>query len=79
MNFISIDPKGSDKRNPGKYCVGYTRGYYGVTNGLEDRMLEYMQKNLLSPIGPAYNVYMLDEISIRDPDQYLLQACVMVE
>jgi len=77
--FFSFDPKGYQKINKGLYLIGYTRGYYGQTNDLPARMVAYADSNELLFCGPVYNVYVQDEISIADPEQYLLQAMALVK
>jgi DNA-binding transcriptional MerR regulator len=78
MRFFSLDPQGNEKRAEGLYLTGYTRGYYGQTNDLPGRMVAFARKNGLVFSGPIYNVYLFDEISIADPEQYLLQASASV-
>ena len=77
--FFSLDPKGNDRQAAGLYLIGYTRGYYGITNGLPKRMAEFAKKNGLVFNGSVYNTYLFDEISIVDPEQYLLQVCASVK
>jgi DNA-binding transcriptional MerR regulator len=76
--FFSIDPKGRDVKPAGLYLIAYTRGYYGQTNDLPERMAAFAKKNGLSFNGPVYNIYLSAEISEVDPDQYLLQVSVAV-
>ena len=78
MRFFSLDPKGHERRETGLYLNGYTRGYYGQTNGLPERMAAFAQKNGLIFTGPVYNTYLFDEISIADPERYLLQVSASV-
>jgi len=78
MRFFSIDPKGNDKRAAGLYLNGYTRGYYGQANDLPQRMAAFAKKNGLVFTGAVYNIYLFDEISISDPEQYLLQVSASV-
>ena len=78
LRFFSLDPKGHEKRTEGLYLIGYTRGYYGQTNDLPERMAAFVKKNDLIFSGPVYNTYLFDDISIIDPDQYLLQAAASV-
>jgi DNA-binding transcriptional MerR regulator len=78
MRFFSLDPKGKDRRAAGLYLNGYTRGYYGQTNDLPERMTAFAKKNGLVFTGAVYNTYLFDEISITDPAQYLLQVSVSV-
>jgi len=72
--FFSLDPKGREQKSAGLYLVGYTRGYYGETNDLPKQMAAYAKKHDLVFDGPVYNIYLSDEISVVDPNQYLLQA-----
>ena len=76
--FFSIDPKGNDKREAGLYLTGYTRGYYGQTNDLPKRMTSFAKKNGLLFSGPVYNLYLFDEMSITNPEHYLLQVTASV-
>jgi DNA-binding transcriptional MerR regulator len=76
--FFSHDPSGKDGIAGGLYLTGYTRGYYGQTNGLPERMADYADKNGLTFAGPVYNTYLLDELSMTDTEQYLMQASASV-
>lgn len=78
MRFFSLDPKGNHLRAAGLYLNGYTRGYYGETNDLPERMAAFAKKNGLVFTGPVYNTYLFDEISIADTKQYLLQVSASV-
>ena len=78
-HFISLDPVGKHSRKSGDYLVGYVRGYYGDMGDLADRMLAYAKENKLKTTGPAYVIYLYDEISTKDPSQYLAQCCVAVK
>jgi DNA-binding transcriptional MerR regulator len=77
--FFSIDPNGRDTKDAGLYLSGYARGYYGQTCGLPEKMANYAKDNELEFIGPVYNIYLFDEMSIVEPDKYLLQASVAVK
>jgi len=77
-HFISYDPTGNRKRKAGKYLVGFNRGYYGQFGDLAERMREYADKKKLKIAGPVYTTYLLDEICMRETDQYLVQLCVAV-
>jgi effector-binding domain-containing protein len=41
-------------------------------------MAAFAKKNGLVFSGPVYNVYLFDEISVIDPEQYLLQVSASV-
>ena len=76
--FFSITPDGNDEKPAGPYVVAYTHGYYGITNDLPGRLIRYAESHSLEFCGPVYKIYMLDEISINDPNGYLLQVSVPV-
>ena len=76
--FFSIDPKGHERKAAGLYMIGYTRGRYGQTNDLPERMKAFAKKNGLEYNGPVYQIYLFDETSILDPGQYLSQISVSV-
>ena len=76
--FFSVDPKGLDKRSAGKYLSAFQRGYYGETGDIVERMKRYLLEHELIPIGPVYNIFVFDELSIDDPHNYLMHATVEV-
>ena len=76
--FFSVDPKGLDKRTAGRYLSAYQRGYYGETSGLVSRMGMYILEHDLTPVGPVYNIFLHDELSVNDPNNYLMHATVEV-
>jgi DNA-binding transcriptional MerR regulator len=78
VRFFSHDPNGDETIAGGLYLTGYTQGYYGRTNGLPGRMAEYADRNGLIFTGLVYNTYLLDELSMADPEQYLLQVSASV-
>jgi DNA-binding transcriptional MerR regulator len=77
-NFYFVCPDGKQERPKGTYLVGYTRGYYGDTGNLPQRMETYAKKHKLKLGGPVFNTYLHDEISIKDPSQYLLRAVIPI-
>jgi DNA-binding transcriptional MerR regulator len=78
MRFFSLDPKGHERKDAGLYLIGYTRGYYGQTNDLPERMTAFAKKNGLVFTGAVYNLYLFDEMSVVEPTQYLLQVSASV-
>ena len=76
--FYSLDPKGNDMKESGLHMIGYTRGYYGETNDVISRMMEYAKKHGYIFSGPVYNLFLFDEVSVSDPNQYLLQVSAAV-
>jgi DNA-binding transcriptional MerR regulator len=77
-SFFSVDPMGLDSRPAGVYISAFNRGYYGETGNLGERMYRYIRENGLKTTGPVYNIFLHDELSIEDPDNYLLHATVKV-
>jgi len=77
-HFISLDPTGNRIRKKGKYMVGFSRGFYGVFNNIAERMEVYAKKHKIKTSGPVYAMYLLDEVCIRDPEEYLVQVSVAV-
>jgi DNA-binding transcriptional MerR regulator len=77
--FFSIDPNGIEKRPAGGYLTAYSRGYYGEGGDIENRLHNHMEENNMTPLGPIYEVYLFDEISIANTSDYLLQMSVMVK
>jgi len=76
--FFSADPRGLDKRPAGKYLVGYAQGYYGQKGDTPQRMADYAQEHEIAFKGPVYVLYLLDEISVKDPSDYLAQICAAI-
>ena len=77
-NFFSLDPHGTHKRREGRHLVAYQRGYYGELGDIPQKMLAHAQANALAFHGPLFVVYVLDEVSIADRNQYLSQIVVGV-
>jgi effector-binding domain-containing protein len=54
------------------------RGYYGEMGNLPTRMEQYAKEKSLSMTGPAYALYLLDEICMQNSVEYLVQISVRV-
>jgi len=76
--FFSFDPTGNRIIPAGKYVTGYFRGYYGELGELPDRIAAHLKEHKLKAKGPVYTLYLLDEVCIADPSQYLGQIRVAV-
>ena len=76
--FFSLDPRGNSKCNAGRYLIAHNKGYYGEFGDLPKRLLAHAQTNGLSFRGPLYIIYLLDEISMADHNQYVSQIVVGV-
>jgi len=62
----------------GDYLVGYVQGYYGQWDDLPGRLATYAEENGLECEGPVYAIWLLDEICIQNPAEYLAQVSVRV-
>ena len=77
--FFSLAPTGRDTKSAGEYLVGYTRGYYGSLSDLPKRLTGYAQEQKLVFAGPVYEMYLHDEISVMDYNNYLIQVSAPVK
>jgi len=78
-HWFSVDPTGDSVRPGGDYVVGYSHGYYGEVGDLPKRVSAYIKKRGIEVTGPVYNIFLLDELSIKEQDQYLMQFSMRVE
>ena len=72
--FFSLDPRGDSKRSAGQYLVAHNKGYYGEFGDLPQKLVAHARANGLAFSGPLFVTYLLDEISVADPKQYLSQV-----
>jgi DNA-binding transcriptional MerR regulator len=72
-------PDAPDKKPEGLYVTGYTRGNYGQSDALYKRLLAYIEQHNLEICGPAYETYPLNEISISDPDRFLMRISITIK
>jgi DNA-binding transcriptional MerR regulator len=70
-HFFSDDPSGTDKTQAGNYITMYVKGYYGHIDNEPEAMCKYAEEHDLEFDGPVYAVYLIDEVSERDPDEYI--------
>jgi len=77
--FFSTDPRGLKRIAAGHYLIAYTRGYYGSMNDLSARISEYANERNLCFDGPVYSLYLLDEVSIHNPDSYMARISVRLK
>lgn len=62
----------------GKYLVGYAKGDYGKTNYVYKDLLKYANENGITLTGNVYEEYLIDELSEKNPDNFLLQIRVKI-
>jgi DNA-binding transcriptional MerR regulator len=78
QRFFTIDLMGNEHRLSGDYLVSYVQGYYGQMGDTPQKMVAHARENGLECEGPVYVVYLLDDICVSDPTQYLAQVSVRV-
>ncbi|MDR1589242.1 MAG: MerR family transcriptional regulator [Oscillospiraceae bacterium] len=77
--FYFNNPDGPDIKPEGLYATGYARGNYGDTDDLYRRLMAFIEQHKLKLIGPSFETYPLNEISVMDPSNYLIRASILVE
>ena len=76
--YYFFNPEGYDKRPAALYAVGYVRGSYGQCGSLYRRLLDYIDKNGFEICGDAYEEYPLNEVHIKENDNYLIRVLIAV-
>ena len=70
--MVAVKPRG-------RYVVGHGPGDHDAIGGLYRRLLRHIEKNDLRIAGDAYEVYVLNDITERDPARYLARLEIQVE
>ncbi|MDR1069104.1 MAG: hypothetical protein LBL36_07680, partial [Clostridiales Family XIII bacterium] len=76
--FFSIDPEGTSKRPAGMYLTAYERGYYGEIAATPQKIKDYADQQGFMLKGPLYHIFLHDEMSEIDPDNYLSEISIAV-
>lgn len=63
----------------GFYLVSYSRADYGDTDKIYPQIFDHIEQNNYVIIGDAYEEYLQDEVSIQNPDEYLVKVMVHIE
>ena len=61
----------------GVYLTAYHQGYYGSTLPTYQRLLTFGAQKGLSLIGPFYEDVLLDELALKDSDEYVLKISIL--
>jgi DNA-binding transcriptional MerR regulator len=77
--YFSLDPNGLDVKTAGNYLTGYTRGDYGQMRDLPARVDSCLKSAGIKRAGPVYQIYTLNEVSIKDPNDYLQQISILID
>ena len=82
--FIQVDklPPNYKKtlvKPKGLYVVGYSQGYFDQTIHMYPRLIEYINQNNLTIVGNAYEQTLIDEVSIKDINSYVIKVSIEVQ
>ncbi len=66
-------------REEGYYLVAHARADYADTEKIYPRIFDYMERQHYVIKGHTYEEYMQDEVSISNPDDYLVRIMVHIE
>jgi len=76
--YYLANPEGHDKKPAALYATGYTRGGYGQSHGLYKKIINYIDDNDYEICGDAYEEYPLNEVCIKDENNYLMKIMITV-
>jgi len=76
--YYFYNPEGRDKRPAALYAIGYTRGGYGRSNELYNRMIDFINKNGFEICGDAYEEYPLNEVCVSNDANFLMRVMITV-
>ena len=76
--YFFHNPEGHDRKPAALYAIGYTRGGYGHSGGLYERLLDYIDAEGFEICGPAYEEYPLNELCILESKDYLIRVMIAV-
>ena len=76
--FYFYNPEGLDKKPAALYAIGHTRGGYGQSAELYERMLDYIDAHGFEICGPAFEEYPLNEVCIASDSEYLMRVLITV-
>ena len=76
--YYFYNPEGHDEKPAAIYVIGYARGGYGQSEGLYKRIISHIDKNGFKICGPAFEEYLLNEVSTVADEDYLMRVMITV-
>ncbi|OMF93495.1 MerR family transcriptional regulator [Paenibacillus sp. FSL R7-0337] len=77
--FITTEHHEQEYMPEGYYLVSYTRADYEDSEKIYPQIFDYMDKNHYVIKGDAYEEFLLDEIVMKHPEDYLVRVMVHIE
>jgi len=77
--FYFVNPEGTEVKPAGWYATGCARGNYGDSGAAYARILNFIKINGYEICGPSYEEYPLNEISVAEPDNYLMRISIQAK
>ncbi|MDF9824149.1 DNA-binding transcriptional MerR regulator/effector-binding domain-containing protein [Breznakia sp. PF5-3] len=72
-------PKSNTYKPKGKYLVGYLYGDYMIRQEFYNKMFQYAKEHNYTLEKEAYEDYLLNEISTRIPEEYILKISIKIK
>lgn len=69
---ITIKPEGD-------YVVGYFKGYFSQAHIFYEKLMSYINKNNLTVVGYAYEDVLIDEVAIKNINEYVLKISIQIK
>lgn len=63
----------------GLYLIGFERSLSYASGEFYERMFDFMNEHGLTPAGDSYEEFLLDEIAVKNSDDFLMQISIQVE
>lgn len=79
FSFITTQHHEQEYMPEGYYLVSYTRADYEDTEKIYPQIFDYIDKNHYVIKGDAYEEFLLDEIVMKRPEDYLVRVMVHIE
>ena len=76
--YYFYNPEGPSRKPAALYAIGYTRGGYGQSEDVYERLCAYIDANGFEICGPAYEEYPLNEFCFPEDKDYLMRVMITV-
>ena len=59
--------------------VGYLKGYYIKAPIIYKKLMDYINENNLTLAGYAYEDVLIDEVAVKDTDEFVLKVSIHIK